>query len=112
MVRNADRLRDIFGEEKSRDGGQSMMFYERRDGRGAILVSGTNSPTAVQMKSARIQVQDDLSLWEMLPSGDSEKQADGRYFPHHLNLDLSATIRIRMVRFMGEPGPPPTSRRR
>lgn len=24
-----------------------------------------------------------------------EKQADGRYFPHHLNLDLSATIRIR-----------------
>ena len=24
-----------------------------------------------------------------------EKQSDGRYFPHHLNLDLSATIRIR-----------------
>lgn len=24
-----------------------------------------------------------------------EKQADGRYLPHHLNLDLSATIRIR-----------------
>jgi len=94
MVRNSARLKEVFGTEKSRDGGQSMMFYERRDGRGALLVSGSNSPQAVQMKSARIQVHDDVALWEMLSSGDSEKQADGRSddFPFAKILKISKPL--------------------
>lgn len=80
MLRQEDRprLRDLLGDERSRDGSQSMMFYERLDGRGSLTVAGSNSGPAVSMKSARKQVQDDLSKFELLPSGDSETQADSR----------------------------------
>jgi phage terminase large subunit GpA-like protein len=78
MLRQSERLRQVFGEERSRDGSQSLLFYERADGRGSLTVAGANSGPAVSMKSARIQVQDDLSKWEMLPSGDSETMADSR----------------------------------
>lgn len=72
------RLTELLGEERSRDGSRSLLFYERRDGRGSLTVAGSNSGPAVSMKSARCQVQDDLAKWEVLPSGDSETQADSR----------------------------------
>jgi len=78
MLRQTRRLRELLGEERSRDGGQSLLFYERRDGLASLIVAGANSGPAVSMKSARNQVQDDLSKWEVLPSGDSETQADSR----------------------------------
>lgn len=78
MVRQTDRLKTLVGEERSRDGSQNLLYYERFDGRASLTVAGSNSGPAVSMKSARKQVQDDLSKWEILPSGDSETQADSR----------------------------------
>jgi phage terminase large subunit GpA-like protein len=78
MIRNTPRLQALFGEERSRSGQQSILYYERTDARGALTVAGSNSGPAVSMKSARVQIQDDLSKWELLPSGDSETMANSR----------------------------------
>ncbi|TSD89079.1 terminase [Mycobacterium sp. KBS0706] len=78
MIRNTPRLRELLGEERSRSGQQSILYYERQDGRGALTVAGSNSGPAVSMKSARVQIQDDLSKWEVLKAGDSETGADSR----------------------------------
>ncbi|MBN9078529.1 MAG: terminase [Rhizobiales bacterium 65-79] len=64
--------------EKSRDGGSSILYKERVDGRGAIQISGANSPASLSMISMKRQVQDDLAKWEINPAGDPEGQADSR----------------------------------
>lgn len=63
---------------KSRDGADSVMYKERVDGRGAIQISGANSPASLSQVSMRRQVQDDLAKWEMNSAGDPETQADSR----------------------------------
>lgn len=63
---------------KSRDGGDSILFKERIDGRGAILISGANSEASLSMVTMARQVQDDLSKWETNAAGDPERQADSR----------------------------------
>ena len=77
MVRGSARLRQLF-PEKSRDGGDSVLFKERADGRGAILISGANSPASLSQVSMRRQVQDDLAKWVENDAGDPEGQADSR----------------------------------
>lgn len=77
MLRNSRSLREIF-PEKSRDGSDSVLFKERADGRGSILISGANSPSSLSQVSMRRQVQDDLAKWETNPAGDPENQADSR----------------------------------
>lgn len=67
---------------KSRDGNDSVFYKERSDGRGALLISGANSPSSLSQVSMRRQVQDDLSKWEMNPAGDPEEQADSRSEAH------------------------------
>lgn len=62
----------------SRDGFDSVLYKERRDGRGAIQISGANSPASLAMVSMKRQVQDDLSLWGNNTAGDPESQADNR----------------------------------
>jgi len=77
MLRTSPKLREIF-PEKSRDGSDSVLFKERADGRGSILISGANSPSSLSQVSMRRQVQDDLAKWETNPAGDPENQADSR----------------------------------
>lgn len=77
MLRSTAALRQIF-PMKSRDGGDSVLYKERRDGRGAIQISGANSPATLSMISVARQVQDDLSKWDMNSAGDPETQADSR----------------------------------
>lgn len=77
MLRTIPALSKVF-PEKSRDGADSVMFKERSDGRGSILISGANSPSSLSMVSMPKQVQDDLSKWEFNSAGDPEVQADGR----------------------------------
>ncbi|WP_309628745.1 terminase gpA endonuclease subunit [Brevundimonas sp.] len=77
MLRGTAALAALF-PERSRDGGDSVMFKERADGRGSIQVSGANSPASLSQVSMRRQVQDDLSKWEMNSAGDPERQADSR----------------------------------
>lgn len=77
MIRGSRRLREIF-PEKSRDGSDSVLFKERDDQRGSILITGANSPASLSQVSMPRQVQDDLSKWVTNPAGDPEGQADSR----------------------------------
>ncbi len=62
----------------SRSGKESILYKERTDGRGAIQISGANSPASLSQVSMKRQVQDDLSKWENNDAGDPETQADSR----------------------------------
>ncbi len=64
--------------EKSREGGNSVLYKERADGLGAILISGANSPASLSQVTVPRQVQDDLAKWELNSAGDPEVQADSR----------------------------------
>ena len=64
--------------QRSRDGSDSIHLKERRDGRGAILISGANSPASLSQVSMPRAVHDDLAKWEMNAAGDPETQADSR----------------------------------
>lgn len=77
MLRGTAALQRLF-PEKSRDGGNSVLFKERIDGLAAILISGANSPASLSQVSMHRQMQDDLSKWEMNAAGDPESQADSR----------------------------------
>ncbi|MBS0363686.1 MAG: phage terminase large subunit family protein [Proteobacteria bacterium] len=77
MLKSTASLARFF-PEKSRDGSDSVLYKERTDGRGAIQISGANSPASLSQVSMRRQIQDDLAKWEMNAAGDPEKQADSR----------------------------------
>ncbi len=79
FIKNTTALARIFSS-KARDGGDSIHYKERRDGRGALLISGANSPASLSMVSMQRQVQDDLAKWELNNAGDPESQADSRSF--------------------------------
>lgn len=68
--------------ERSRDGGDSILFKERVDGRGSILISGANSPASLSQVTVPRQVQDDLAKWQTNEAGDPEQQADSRSRAH------------------------------
>lgn len=78
FVRGSANLARIFPFDRSRDGGNSLLYQERIDGRGWLQSSGANSAVALSQISAPRQVQDDLAKWEPLPAGDPEDQADSR----------------------------------
>ncbi|MBT9383317.1 phage terminase large subunit family protein [Pseudooceanicola sp. CBS1P-1] len=77
MLKGTTSLRRIF-PMKARDGQDSVFYKERRDGRGAIQISGANSPASLSQVSMSRQVQDDLAKWDMNSAGDPETQADSR----------------------------------
>jgi phage terminase large subunit GpA-like protein len=77
MLKGTAAIAKLF-PERSRDGGDSLLFKERADGRGSILISGANSPASLSQVSVPRQVQDDLSKWQMNDAGDPEQQADSR----------------------------------
>lgn len=81
MLNNTPAVRGAF-PSKSRDGGDSVFFKERVDGRGAIQISGANSPASLSLVSMRRQTQDDLAKWETNAAGDPETQADSRSRAH------------------------------
>lgn len=77
FIRGTSALTAIF-PQRSRDGSDSVLYKERRDGRGALLISGANSPASLSQVSVPRQAQDDLAKWEMNAAGDPEAQADNR----------------------------------
>ena len=99
MLKGTDSLRGLF-PEKSRDGSNSVLLKEHRDGLGAILISGANSPSSLSQVTMRRQVQDDLSKWEMNAAGDPESQADSRSRAHEFAKILKASTPLVL------PGPP------
>jgi phage terminase large subunit GpA-like protein len=77
MLKGTSSLRAIF-PMKARDGQDSVFYKERRDGRGAIQISGANSTASLSQVSMSRQVQDDLAKWDMNAAGDPETQTDSR----------------------------------
>ena len=77
LLRGSARLREIF-PEKAREGADSVMFKERYDQRGSLLISGANSAASLSQVSMKRQVQDDLAKWVPNSAGDPEGQADSR----------------------------------
>jgi phage terminase large subunit GpA-like protein len=81
MLKATTSLNHLF-PQKARDGSDSVMYKERIDGRGAIQISGANSPASLSQVTMKRQVQDDLAKWEMNSAGDPEAQADSRSQAH------------------------------
>lgn len=81
MLKGTTALARLF-PMRSRDGLDSVLYKERVDGRGAIQISGANSPASLSQVTMRRQVQDDLAKWEMNAAGDPETQADSRSRAH------------------------------
>lgn len=81
MLKGTPALSKLF-PMKSRDGSDSVLYKERIDGRGAIQISGANSPASLSQVTMKRQVQDDLAKWEMNNAGDPETQADSRSQAH------------------------------
>lgn len=77
FVRSTTALARIMAQGV-RDGANSILTKERKDGRGALLISGANSPASLSQVSMPRQVQDDLAKWEDNAGGDPEAQADSR----------------------------------
>lgn len=77
LIRETEAVQGLFSEN-SRDGFNSVLYKERKDGRGALQAAGANSPAGLSMISPRRQVQDDLAKWNMNEAGDPENQADSR----------------------------------
>jgi phage terminase large subunit GpA-like protein len=78
MVRSCRRLMSILEGRQSKEGGNSTLHQERRDGLGWLRISGANSPASLSMYSAKRLVKDDLSKWENNEAGDPEAQAESR----------------------------------
>jgi len=78
MIKSTPRLGEIFDLRQSKEGGNSTLFQERRDGLGSILIGGASSEASLSMITVKRQVQDDLSKWERNTAGDPEAQADSR----------------------------------
>lgn len=77
FVRSTTALSRIMAQGL-RDGSNSILTKERKDGQGALLISGANSPASLSQVSMARQVQDDLAKWENNAGGDPEAQANSR----------------------------------
>lgn len=79
MIRQCKRLGEIFELRQSKEGGNSTLHQERKDGRGWLKLCGANSPASLSMYSVKRLVKDDLSKWESDPdAGDPEAMAESR----------------------------------
>ena len=78
MVRLSPRAGALFPPSGSKEGGASLLYKERRDGRGWLQVSGAGSEASLSLISPRCQVQDDLAKWVTNDAGDPEDQANSR----------------------------------
>jgi phage terminase large subunit GpA-like protein len=81
MIKGTPALSGLFSSN-TREGSDSVLYKERIDGRGALTISGANSPASLSQVTMRRQVQDDLSKWDINSAGDPEVQADSRSRAH------------------------------
>lgn len=78
LIKSTPRLGEIFDLKQSKEGGNSTLFQERRDGKGRIIIGGASSEASLSMVTCRRQIQDDLAKWDNNTAGDPELQADSR----------------------------------
>lgn len=77
MIRQNSRLAALFPEQ-GREGGNSVLYKERADGRGFVKITGANSASGLSMQTWGRVCMDDLSKWEFNAGGDPEAQAESR----------------------------------
>ena len=81
MMRSIEAVNELF-PQRPRDAADAVLYKERVDGLGNLLISGANSAASLSQVTAPYLLEDDLSKWEANPSGDPESQADSRARAH------------------------------
>ena len=81
MMRSIAPVAALF-PQRPRDAADAVLFKERIDGLGNLLISGSNSAPSLSQVTAPFVLEDDLSKWEENSAGDSEQQADSRARAH------------------------------
>ena len=81
MMRSIPVVADLF-PRRQRDAADSVLFKERSDGLGNILISGANSAASLSQLTSPFVLEDDLAKWEQNAAGDPEAQADSRARAH------------------------------
>jgi phage terminase large subunit GpA-like protein len=81
MMRGIPVVASLF-PQRPRDAADAILFKERIDGLGNILISGANSAPGLSQLTAPFVLEDDLSKWEQNSAGDPEAQADSRARAH------------------------------
>jgi phage terminase large subunit GpA-like protein len=67
---------------RPRDASDSVLYKQRIDGLGDLLISGANSAPSLSQVTAPYILEDDLAKWEANEAGDAELQADSRARAH------------------------------
>jgi len=81
MMRSIPAVNALF-PQRPRDAADSILFKERVDGLGNLLISGANSAASLSQVTAPYVLEDDLAKWEQNPAGAPELQADSRARAH------------------------------
>lgn len=81
MMRSITPVAALF-PQRPRDAADAVLFKERIDGLGNLLISGSNSAPSLSQVTAPFVLEDDLSKWEENSAGDSEQQANSRARAH------------------------------
>lgn len=71
------RLRALFCAT-GKEGGNTIGYKERADGRGRMRIVGANSASDLSQHTWRRIVMDDLAKWTLNTAGDPERQAESR----------------------------------
>lgn len=81
MMRSIPAVNALF-PQRPRDAADAILYKERSDGLGSLLISGANSAPSLSQVTAPFLIEDDLAKWEQNVSGDAEAQADSRSRAH------------------------------
>jgi len=68
--------------QRQRAAADAILYKERIDGLGKLLISGANSAASLSQVTAPYILEDDLAKWEQNSAGDPELQADSRARAH------------------------------
>ena len=81
MMRVIPAVNALF-PQRPRDAADAILYKERSDGLGSLLISGANSAASLSQVTAPFVLEDDLAKWEHNAAGDPEAQADSRARAH------------------------------
>jgi phage terminase large subunit GpA-like protein len=81
MMRSIASVALLF-PQRPRDAADAILYKERVDGLGSLLISGANSAASLSQVTAPFVLEDDLSKFEANSGGDPEAQADSRARAH------------------------------
>jgi phage terminase large subunit GpA-like protein len=81
LMRSTPAVNALF-PQRPRDAADAILYKERVDGLGSLLISGANSAASLSQVTAPYILEDDLAKWEQNSAGDPELQCDSRARAH------------------------------